>query len=93
MRANTKAKPKARAPKNRKKGWRQTDIKDVEDHLEDERLQERTGYETEPIICGRAVTTVDPNAKLNHFHFSNQFSHQSVSHCQTQAHSVADCVS
>lgn len=29
--------------KNKKKGWRSIDITDVEQHLEDERLQERTG--------------------------------------------------
>ncbi|KAL5008796.1 hypothetical protein ScPMuIL_014377 [Solemya velum] len=29
--------------KNRKKGWRSIDITDIEEHLEDERLQERTG--------------------------------------------------
>jgi len=32
-----------RISKNKKKGWKKTDIKDVEDFLEDERLQERTG--------------------------------------------------
>lgn len=30
--------------KNKKKSWRKVDIKDVEEFLEDERLQERTGY-------------------------------------------------
>jgi nucleolar protein 53 len=34
---------KLRISKNKKKGWKKTDIKDVEDFLEDERLQERTG--------------------------------------------------
>ena len=29
--------------KNKKKNWRKTDIKDIEDHLEDIRVQERTG--------------------------------------------------
>jgi nucleolar protein 53 len=30
--------------KNKKKSWRKVDTNDVEEFLEDERLQERTGY-------------------------------------------------
>lgn len=35
---------KSKVTKNRKKGWRKVDITDVEDAIEDQRLQERTGY-------------------------------------------------
>lgn len=35
---------KLKISKNRKKGWKKTDVTEVEDFLEDERLQERTGY-------------------------------------------------
>ncbi|XP_048735462.2 ribosome biogenesis protein NOP53-like isoform X2 [Ostrea edulis] len=34
---------KSRLAKNKKKAWRKVDITDVEEYLEDERLQERTG--------------------------------------------------
>ncbi|XP_063426799.1 ribosome biogenesis protein NOP53-like [Mytilus trossulus] len=34
---------KLRISKNKKKGWKKTDITEVEDFLEDQRLQERTG--------------------------------------------------
>jgi len=37
---NTK---RSRLSKNKKKAWRKVNIDDVEDLLEDERLQERTG--------------------------------------------------
>lgn len=33
----------SRLAKNKKKAWRKVDITDVEEFLEDERLQERTG--------------------------------------------------
>ncbi|CAH1773258.1 unnamed protein product [Owenia fusiformis] len=36
-------KAKKRLSKNKKKTWKKTDVQDVEDHLEDQRLQERTG--------------------------------------------------
>lgn len=32
-----------RVNKNKKKNWKSTDIEDVEEYLEDRRLQERTG--------------------------------------------------
>ena len=32
-----------RVNKNKKKNWKLTDIEDVEEYLEDRRLQERTG--------------------------------------------------
>lgn len=42
MEANVPRK-KSRLAKNKKKAWRKVDITDVEEFLEDERLQERTG--------------------------------------------------
>ncbi len=33
-----------RLSKNKKKSWRKTDVRDVEEFLEEERLEERTGY-------------------------------------------------
>lgn len=44
MEANVPRK-KSRLSKNKKKAWRKVDITDVEEFLEDERLQERTGYD------------------------------------------------
>lgn len=44
MEANVPRK-KSRLAKNKKKAWRKVDITDVEEFLEDERLQERTGYD------------------------------------------------
>ncbi|XP_078000652.1 ribosome biogenesis protein NOP53-like [Glandiceps talaboti] len=43
MAETTNLKRRTHGSKNKKKGWRKTDIKDVEEHLEDERLQLRTG--------------------------------------------------
>ncbi len=33
-----------RLSKNKKKSWKFTDVKDVEEYLDDKRLQERTGW-------------------------------------------------
>lgn len=35
---------KTKSAKNRKKGWKKLDTSAVEDFIEDQRLQERTGY-------------------------------------------------
>ena len=34
---------RSRSGKNRKKGWRKTDITDVDEYLDDKRHEERTG--------------------------------------------------
>ena len=34
---------KSRVSKNKKRGWKKVDIADVEDAIEEERIQERTG--------------------------------------------------
>lgn len=47
---------KAKASKNRKKGWRKVDISEVEDFLEDQNLQERTGLVKTTIINNKLVT-------------------------------------
>lgn len=41
---NEGVKRKTRGSKSRKKGWKNVDITDVEQHLEDVRRDERTGY-------------------------------------------------
>lgn len=48
MSLSGKSVKRKRLSKNKKKNWRKTDIADVEEHLEDVRLQERTGY-----VCPR----------------------------------------
>jgi len=35
---------KPKAPKNRKKGWKKVDTTELDDFIEDQRLQERTGF-------------------------------------------------
>ena len=39
----TRARMKSRVSKNKKRGWKKVDIADVEDAIEEERIQERTG--------------------------------------------------
>jgi len=39
----TREKPRTTGKKSRKKGWKHSDIKDIEEHLEDERIEERQG--------------------------------------------------
>lgn len=41
---NVEIKKKKRGSKNRKKAWKNVDVDDVEQHLEDVRKDERTGY-------------------------------------------------
>ncbi|XP_022332114.1 ribosome biogenesis protein NOP53-like isoform X2 [Crassostrea virginica] len=64
MEANVPRK-KSRLAKNKKKAWRKVDITDVEEFLEDERLQERTGglvaekSDTELFTLERNVTSTE----------------------------------
>ena len=39
-----------RLSRNKKKGWRKTDITHVEEYLDDKRHEERTGYLQIPIM-------------------------------------------
>ena len=41
---NVEIKKRKRGSKNRKKAWKNVDVDDVEQHLEDVRKDERTGY-------------------------------------------------
>ncbi|XP_070576679.1 ribosome biogenesis protein NOP53-like [Ptychodera flava] len=43
MADTTKSKRRTHGSRNKKKGWKKSDVKDVEEHLEDQRLQLRTG--------------------------------------------------
>ena len=48
---NVEIKKRKRGSKNRKKAWKTVDVEDVEQHLEDVRRDERTGYVFIQTLC------------------------------------------
>ena len=55
---NVEIKKRKRGSKNRKKAWKTVDVEDVEQHLEDVRRDERTGYIFIQTLCLSTVYIV-----------------------------------